>query len=162
MAHPAKRIPVTDRQEALLIRLVNRKKTPQHIAERARIVLMSGQGVPAATQGERLCVDEQRVRRWRKRWSESKQQLVEAEAQDASDKDFEALVVAVLSDAKRPGGPARITPEQLTQILALACEKPADLGLPISHWTPKELAKVAMEQGLVDQISPRHLGRFLK
>ena len=33
------------------------------------------------------------------------------------------------------GGPTTFTPEQVTDLIALACEKPSDSGLPVSHWT---------------------------
>ncbi|MBV9603236.1 MAG: helix-turn-helix domain-containing protein [Chloroflexi bacterium] len=33
-----------------------------------------------------------------------------------------------LADAPKPGAPPKFTPEQICQIIALACEKPADCG----------------------------------
>jgi hypothetical protein len=85
-----------------------------------------------------------------------------AEQQRAKDKDLEALLVTVLSDDARSGAPAKFTPEQLTGIIALACEKPEDSGLPVSHWTPSELAREAIRREIVESISPRHIDRFLK
>ena len=52
--------------------------------------------------------------------------------------------------------------EQITLIVALACELPASSGRPISHWTPRELTQEAVKRGIVEQISPRSVGRFLK
>jgi hypothetical protein len=46
--------------------------------------------------------------------------------------------------------------------MALACEDPKASSLPISHWTPTELAKEAIRRGIVESISPRSVGRFLK
>jgi hypothetical protein len=46
--------------------------------------------------------------------------------------------------------------------MALACEDPQASSLPISHWTPKELANEAIRRGIVSSISPRSVGRFLK
>ena len=45
---------------------------------------------------------------------------------------------------------------------ALACELPADSGLPMSHWTQQGLADEAMRRGIVGEISQRSVGRFLK
>ena len=45
-----------------------------------------------------------------------------------------------LADAPKPGAPARLTPEQVCQIIALACELPATTGRPISQWTGREVA----------------------
>lgn len=68
----------------------------------------------------------------------------------------------VLSDALRPGTPAQFTLEQIVQIVALACESPQESERPVSQWTPLELATEAVNRGIVEQISPRSVGRFLK
>jgi putative transposase len=46
--------------------------------------------------------------------------------------------------------------------MALACEPPEASGRPISHWTPRELADEAIKRGIVETISERQVGRFLK
>jgi putative transposase len=48
------------------------------------------------------------------------------------------------------------------QIMALACEKPEAADRPVSNWTPHELADEAVKRGIVKQISPRTVERFLK
>jgi putative transposase len=35
------------------------------------------------------------------------------------------------------------------------------LEMSISHWTERELANEMIEQGIVESISPRHVGRLL-
>jgi hypothetical protein len=77
------------------------------------------------------------------------------------DRALLAIVRGVLADAPRPGGPATFTPEQLCQIMAVACEPPGDSGRPISQWTPRELADEASKRGIVARISARTVGRFL-
>ena len=72
------------------------------------------------------------------------------------------LIEGVLSDKFRPGTKAKLSVEQITLIVALACELPASSGSPISHWTPRELTQEAVKRGIVEQISPRSVGRFLK
>jgi putative transposase len=71
-------------------------------------------------------------------------------------------VAARLADAPRSGTPARITPEQVARIVALACEAPSASGRPISQWSTTELAAEIMRRGIVDTISPRHAARILK
>ena len=66
-----------------------------------------------------------------------------------------------LADAPRPGAPATFTLEQITQLYALACAPPEQYGRPISHWTPRELADELVNQGIVERISGRHVGRLL-
>ena len=65
---------------------------------------------------------------------------MQAEEAGISEKEFMTLVMDVLSDAQRPGTPATFTPEQIVQIIAVACEDPSESGRPITHWTPRELA----------------------
>ncbi len=66
-----------------------------------------------------------------------------------------------LQDAERSGGPSTFSLEQILQLFAIACEQPEDYGRPISHWTPRELADEVSKQGIVETISPRHVGRLL-
>src|SRR2546423_13450055 len=74
----------------------------------------------------------------------------------------EVSVAKRLADAPKPGAPAKFTPEQVCQIIALACERPADSNRPISQWSHRELADEIVERGIVESISPRHAGRVLK
>jgi transposase len=92
-----------------------------------------------------------RVRLWRKRWVEWQDMPLE-----------ECRVEIRLSDAPRSGSPGKFSAEQVTQIIAIACEVPQDSGYPVSHWTPQELAMEAKKRGIVASISDRQVGRFLK
>ncbi len=71
-------------------------------------------------------------------------------------------LVMVLSDEQRPGGPGKFSLEQVVQIVAVACEQPTSSRRPISHWTPRELAAEVVKRGIVEEISPRSVGRNLK
>lgn len=53
-------------------------------------------------------------------------------------------------------------PRNSLQIMASACEDPQASGRPVSHWTPRELADEAVKRRIVERISPRSVGRFLK
>lgn len=154
-------VEVTARQRAALEALTRATSTSQQLARRCRIVLMSAEGRPNLQQAATLGVDRQRVRRWRSRWAASQERVDAAEAEDATDKDLNAMIVGVLSDKERSGGPPKFSPEQVAAIIALACESPAESGLPVSHWTPPELAREAVNRGIVESISPRQIDRFL-
>jgi transposase len=67
-----------------------------------------------------------------------------------------------LTDAPRPGRPRQISAEQVCQVVALACERPADGERPISQWTGRELAEEVVRRGILPQLSPRHAARLLK
>lgn len=100
------------------------------------------------------------VYRWYDRWLAAQNKL--AHAHDLSAPEFRQLVVGILADQPRPGTPATFTAEQVCQMMALACKKPEDLGLPFTTWTPSELSRTAVKQGIVAAISPASVGRFLK
>jgi transposase len=155
-------VEVSERQQSILQQLAQASTTGQDLAIRARIVLMSSAGVKTLDQAMVVRVHPERVSRWRVRWASAQQRLAAAEGEGARDKDLKALVVEVLSGRRRSGGPTRFTPEQVTDIIALACEKPSASGLPVSHWTPAEVAREANRRGIVESISPRHVDRFLK
>ena len=74
----------------------------------------------------------------------------------------ELSVVDRLKDVPRPGAPAKITAEQICQIVALACEVPAQSERPISQWSGREIADELKKRNIVAQISPRHASRLLK
>ena len=154
-------VEVTPKQRAVLEPLTRAKLAPQRLVERCRIVLMSAAGRNNEDQGDELGVDRQRVRRWRHRWAGASAALVAAENDGATDQDLEKLILRVLRDDERSGAPPKFTPEHMAAIIALACEPPADRGLPVSHWTPSELAREAIKRRIVESISPRHVDRFL-
>ena len=141
-------IELTAEERAELGRLVRRASTPQSLALRARMILMAGDGAGVVETAERLGVWRKGVSLWRSRWLASS--------------GLPGSVAERLSDAARSGAPPKITPEQVCSIVALACEALADSGLPTSHWTQQELADEAMRRGIVEQISQRSVGRFLK
>ena len=142
---------LTPEERAELERLVRARSTGQQLAARACIVLLAADGVSTIEIARRLHLDEDTVRAWRARWGAT------AAAPPAN-----RSVAQRLADAPKSGRPARITPEQICQIIALACELPVDSDRPISHWSARELAAEATGRGIVDRISPRHVGRLLK
>ena len=87
------------------------------------------------------------VRKWRRRWLDAAAQWleVEAEGDDSSGRD---LIYTILSDAPRRGCPETSTPEQICQIVVVACESPQDGGRPLSHWTPSTLADEVIKRDL--------------
>src|SRR5438067_926109 len=76
--------------------------------------------------------------------------------------DASAGVAARLSDAPRCGAPATFTPEAICRIVALAGTDPETLDVAISHWSHSELARQAVQHGIVPSISHGSVGRFLK
>jgi len=146
---PAIELAAAERDE--LEHLVRRHTTPQQLALRAQIVLAAAAGANNCQIARQVDVSLDMVRRWRQRW------LV---CQAATLEDLP--LTERLTDAPRPGAPARIRDEQVAKIVALACEPPADTGRPISQWTGREIADEIKKRGIVAQISGRHAARLLK
>ena len=118
--------------------LVRAHSTPQKLAERARIILLAAAGRGVSETAEELGIWRKTAGHWRRRW-------LAAEAATS--------VAERLSDAPRCGAPATFTPEQICQIVALACEDPERLDIPISQWSQSELARQAVSRGIVKSIS---------
>ena len=144
----AEPIVITPAQERVLTRLVRAHTTPRKLAERAQLILLAAAGTGVRETARQLGVWPKTVRHWLRRWRTA------AEATPVAQR---------LADAPRPGAPATFTPEQICAIVALACEQPAEASdLPLSHWSRSELARCAVERGIVDRISNSSVGRFFK
>lgn len=142
-------IPITlnESEKSALEKLVRRSSTAQQIALRAKIILSAAAGDSHGATSRSLGITKEMSRRWRQRWLELS--------------DSELPVAQRLADAARPGTPAKFTLEQLTHLYALACEPPEKYGLPISHWSARELADELVHQNIVEGISQRHVARLL-
>jgi hypothetical protein len=145
------KVVLSERERAELERLVRAYTTGQQLALRADIVLLAGDGWNNLQIARELGVDDETPGHWRRRWL----QFAEVPLEDVS-------VARRLADAPKPGAPPKFTPEQICQIIALACERPAECGRPISQWSHSELADESIRRGIVQSISPRHAGRLLK
>lgn len=113
-------IVLADAERQELAQLVRRHTTPQQIALRARIVLAAAEGANTCQIARQLVVSLDMVRRWRARWL-----LMQLASRD------DVPLAERLTDAPRPGAPRQITAEQECQILAMACEPPADSARPM-------------------------------
>src|SRR5438270_3219776 len=102
--------------------LIRRHSTAQQIALRARIIVAAADGQNNSQIARALGLHVETVRQWRTRW-------LGLRAASREDLPLEER----LSDAPRPGAPARITAEQQCQVVALACETPQQSGRPISQ-----------------------------
>jgi len=162
MARPAPAVNLSARQRRILKRMAGARTLAQRLVERARMIICADAGLDGTAIAARMDTDPQRPRRWRRRWAAAAAGIDEAEAGGASDGDLRTLIEEALADAPRPGTPPKFSAEVVAQLISLACEPPADSGLPITHWTPEELAKEAQNRGIVESISPRHLDRLLK
>ena len=144
-------IELNDLERNELEQLVRRHSTEQQLALRARIVLSSAAGKSNLQIVREEGVHVETVRLWRGRWLGLQPiPLAELSVQER------------LEDVPRPGAPPKITAEQVSKIVALACETPEQSTRPISQWTGREVADEIKKRGIVEQISARHARRLLK
>jgi hypothetical protein len=59
------------------------------------------------------------------------------------------------------GVPGRFPPAEIAEVKALACELPAQTGRPLSRWSAAELAREAVNRGIVCQVSGTTVWRWL-
>lgn len=154
-------VKLTQKVQDLLEKISRRQTAPQHLVRRAKIILSAAQGLNNSQIAQRLKLDLNTVRTWRCRWLAAAARLGQAEKEGLNDQKLLELIEATLADEPRSGAPDTFEPEQLVQIIALACEAPDLSGREISHWTPRELADEVVNRQIVGSISARHVGRLL-
>jgi transposase len=117
-------------------------KTPRRDWVRAQVILLAARGWRSARIAAELRCGQDTVRKWRGRFA--------AEGLDG------------LADRPRSGRPRRISEADRAAVVALACQLPAETGVPLSRWTGPELRREAEERGLVQvAVSESSLLRIL-
>jgi transposase len=124
-----------------LKRLERRQTAPYRQVLRAKIVLLAARGMPNQKIAARLGVTVDTARKWRGR--------------------FATHGMDGLKDRPRPGRPPRFTPVQVAEVKALACQLPAEQGVPLWVWSCPELAREAVIRGITRAISASTVGRWL-
>jgi putative transposase len=158
----AQAVEVSLQERAILEHLVRQANNPQWLVTRAKIILGAAEGHSNRRMAAEMQLTRNTVRLWRERWQDTAEQRAAAVRGEEPTPPLREMIEATLRDAYRSGAPATFSAEQLVQIVAISCEAPQASGVPVSHWTPKEVAAEAIRRGIVEQISERQVGRFLK
>jgi len=124
-----------------LKRLERSQTAPYRQVLRAKIVLLAARPLPNAQIAARLGVTVDTARKWRGRLA--------------------THGLAGLKDRPRPGRPPRFTPLQVAEVKALACQLPAEQGVPLSRWSCPELAREAITRGITTAVSASTVARWL-
>ena len=143
MSGKAAKIRLTERQYSVLQQIHRSPTAPQRLVQRVAVILMGFAGMLNVTIAQEVGLARKQVGLWRRRWQQSFDALVAIECRE-SQAEFRRAIEDVLSDAPRSGSTGSFTAEQVTQILALACEPPEKSGRPIDRWTHRELADEAV------------------
>jgi len=151
-------IHLRDQERAILEQIVRQPSSPQGLVTRSQIILRAATGETISGQARGMGLPAQRIRHWRRVWHES---ATEREAV-VDDRLRRSLLERILADAPRAGAPSTFSPEQVVQIIAVSCEAPSNSAYPDSQWSQHQLAREVVKRGIVEHISGRQVGRFLK
>jgi len=157
----AAKITISERQQEILRTISNAPTVQSRLRQRASIILLSFEGQSNPEIAVQVGLTRRQVGRWRRRWAKAWNRLIEIECRDTR-AGLRRAIENVLSDEPRLGAPGKFTPEQVTQILAVACEPPEKSGRPITQWTVAELTDEVVKRGIVPSISPAQVGRYLR
>lgn len=152
---------LSEKQHQCLSQIARQTTNPYRLVRRANIILLAASGESNSHISRQWQLDRNQVRYWRQRWLENQAQLKTCEQADANGEALQAQVLSTLCDEQRPGVPPTFTPEQVVQIVAIACEEPSASARPVTQWTPEEIADEAIKRGIVSGISPSSVRRFL-
>ncbi len=161
MPGKAAKITITERQQDILQTFSRAVTVSSRLRQRASIVVLAFDGLLNGDIARKVGLTHRQVGRWRRRWADAWDRLVTIECCE-SRVALRRAIEAVLTDEPRPGAPAKFTPEQVTLILAVACEPPEKSGRPITHWTARELTDEVIRRRIATSISPSQVSRYLR
>ena len=160
MSGKAANVQLTEKQQEILQEITRASTASRALAQRASIILLAFAGTLNVAIATKVGLSRKHVGRWRRRWQQSFNALVAIECSE-SQAMLRRTIEDVLSDAPRSGSPGTHSAEQVTQIIALACEPPSQSGRPIETWTGRELADEAIQRRIVESISTSQVNRYL-
>lgn len=161
MPGKAAKITITERQQDILQTFSRSVTAASRLRQRASIIVLAFDGLLNQDIAPKVGLTHRQVGRWRRRWADAWDRLVAIECGE-SRVALRRAIEAVLTDEPRPGAPAKFSPEQVTRILAVACEPPEKSGRPITHWTAQELTDEVIRRRIVTSISPSQVSRYLR
>src|ERR1700682_5601515 len=155
------KIIITERHHDILRTVSNAPPASSQFRQRASIILWAFDGLSNPEIADQVGLSRRQVGLWRRRWANAWDRLIQIECVETR-AELRRAIEQILRDEPRPGAPGKFTPEQVTLILAVACEPPEKSGRPLTHWTAHEAADVVVKRGIVASISPAQVGRYLR
>lgn len=160
MPGTAAKVWLSEKQLAVVTEFGQARSLPQFLIQRATIVRLAFEGHLNEDIASAVGVERHQVGLWRKRWAQAWKSLTLLECSEPH--RLREGIRECLTDAPRAGRRGKISAVQITQILALACEKPALSQRPITHWTTPELRSEVIKRGIVPSVSVSQVGRYLR
>ncbi len=109
MPGKAAKITITERQQDILQTFSRSVTAPSRLRQRASIILMAFDGLLNEDIAERVGLTRRQVGRWRRRWANAWNRLVDIECCE-SHAALRRAIEAVLTDEPRPGAPGTVHP----------------------------------------------------
>ena len=160
MSGKAAKIVLTERQHSILQQIIHSTTAAQRLVQRAHLIVLGFGGMFNRAISGIVGLRRKQIGVWRRRWKQSFDALVAIECRE-SQAALRRAIEDVLSDAPRSGSPGKFTAEQVTQVLAIACEPADQSGRPINEWTGRELADELVRRNIVTSISVSQVNRYL-
>lgn len=157
---PVVRLSLAQREQ--LVSYQRKPTISRQMHQRITIILQAHEGKTNLGIARRLGVASNTVKKWRNRWVANYEQLGVYQQQTERTSEHLSQMLSLLRDEARSGAPIRISLAEKQGLMALACKKPEDFGIPMTQWNREILTQVAQEQGIVKKISPRYVGKLLK
>lgn len=161
MPGKAAKVRLSEKQFEILKRISHETTASVRLVQRCRIILLAFEGLLNEEIADEVRLNQRQVGLWRRRWQASFDGMISIECGSPA-AALRSTIEEVLSDAPRHGSPGTFTAEQVTQIIAIACEPPVNSGRPIDYWTGREIADEAKKRRVVLSISARQVNRYLK
>jgi hypothetical protein len=160
MPGKAAKVTITERQQQVLVELSRSRTEAPTISQRASVILLAFAGHQNRKISIEVGLERKQVGLWRRRWRDAWEALTRLECLEP--RRLREAVRETLRDAPRSGAPGTFTADQITQILAVACEPPSQSDRPITHWTQRELRDEVIKRRIVDDISESRIGHYLR
>lgn len=161
MSGKAAKIRLTEKQLTILTQIVNAPTSSMRDVQRARVILEAYAGKLNGVIAADVRLNRVQVGLWRRRWADSFDALIAIECRE-NHATLGRMIRQVLSDAPRSGAPGKFTAEEVTHILAVACEDPKISGRPVNRWTHRELTEEVIKRNIVPAISQSQVGSYLR
>lgn len=156
----AAKVVVSERQLVILEEFRRSRSEPKWVVQRAGIIVLAWEGMANQEIATEVSLNRGAVGVWRRRWQDAWEELTLLECSEPM--RLRDAIRETLKDAPRAGCPGTFTAEQVTQILAVACEPPEKSGRPITHWTYAELRDEVVQRKIVPGISVSQVGHYLR
>ena len=128
MPGQAAKVVITERQQVILDEFRRSRTESPAVSQRANIVLLAFEGRLNQDIATQVSLGRNDVGQWRRRWQQTWEQLTRWECLETH--RLREAIREVLRDAPRSGSPGTFSAEQITQILAVACEPPEKSDRP--------------------------------